>query len=418
MTLGNTIKTSLRGLAAHKGRSVLTILGVVIGVTAIILVMSIGQSAQNLILNQIQGLGSKMIIVLPGREPEGISDMTTLFADSLKEKDLEALKKKGNVPFAEDVMPLAFGGGSLSYLNEVYSATVMGVGDKEEDGIVEKVLNFTVDRGFFFTAEDVRAKASVAVVGDKVVEELFGKGAEPIGEKIKINGRNFKIIGLLPAKGQVGMFDLDGAVLIPYTTAQDYIFGKKNIDRIIINATEEELVDRTVDDIKITIRNNHGILDTEKDDFYIETQIDIMEKVSTITSILSILLTSIAAISLVVGGVGIMNIMLVAVTERTREIGLRKAIGATNKDILTQFLLDAVFLTVIGGIIGIILGASFSFLASFFVTNFYGLDFAFIFPVSAAILGIGVSAGIGLLFGIYPARQASKKSPIEALRYE
>jgi len=418
MTFKNTVRTSLTGLAAHKGRSALTILGVVIGVTAIILVMSIGQGAEKLILDQIQGLGSKMIFVLPGQEPSGPTDFASLYVDSLKERDLDSLKNKGNVPYIDDVMPLVFGYDSLAYGNETYQGMVLGVGDKTEFGVAERLFDFEIKDGVFFSPEDVRAKASVVIIGDKVIKELFSDGTDPIGEKIKIKGKNFKVIGLLPSQGSIGAFNFDEGALIPYTTAQDYVFGKKNFDRLVITATDENLVDRTVEDIEITLRNSHGIDDSKKDDFYVETQANIMETVSSITLVLTLLLTSVAAISLVVGGVGIMNIMLVSVTERTREIGLRKALGATNKDILWQFLMDSVFLTMIGGVVGIILGALLSFITSWIITTFYGINFTFVFPVSAALMGIGVSAGVGLLFGIYPARQASKKSPIEALRYE
>ncbi len=222
----------------------------------------------------------------------------------------------------------------------------------------------------------------------------------------------------MPKKGQFSFLNFDEVAIIPYTTAQQYIFGIKYFHRLVIEADSEANVPRTVEDIKITLRNSHNITDPEKDDFFIETQTEAMETVSTITNVLTLLLAAVAAISLLVGGVGIMNIMLVSVTERTREIGLRKAIGATEKDILTQFLLEAVILTLIGGIIGIILGASFSFATSLILTQVLSLSWAFTFPVQAALLGLGVAAFVGLVFGLYPARQASLKSPIEALRYE
>ena len=207
-------------------------------------------------------------------------------------------------------------------------------------------------------------------------------------------------------------------VIVPYTTAQQYILGIKHFQHIIVEADSEANIAQTVEDIKITLRNSHNITDPEKDDFNVSSQADAMAMVSTIMNILTLFLAAVAAISLIVGGVGIMNIMLVSVTERTREIGLRKAIGATDKNILFQFLLESVVLTASGGIIGIILGASFSFLTSLTLSKFWNLNWAFVFPVQAALLGFGVSAFVGLIFGLYPARQASKKSPIEALRYE
>lgn len=405
-------------MAANKGRSTLTILGIVIGIMAIIIVMAIGQSAQDLIVGQIQGLGSKTIAVVPGREPQGPADVASVFLDSLKERDLESLRSRSNVPYGEQVLPVVFGTARMAYENETYQATVLGSGDKENDNIFSEVFDIYPDQGVMYTAADVRAQASVAVIGSKVAEELFPNNGSPVGEKIKINGRNFRVVGVLPDKGQVSLFNFDDMVLVPYTTAQQYVLGRKYFDRFIVLAESDETVEQTVKDVEITLRNNHNIDDPEKDDFFVETQAGILERISSITTILTILLTAIAAISLVVGGVGIMNIMLVSVTERTREVGLRKALGATNRDILWQFLLDAVFLTCIGGVVGIALGSLITFLSITAINQLYQIGFTFSFPVGAAVIGIIVSALVGLVFGIYPAWKASLKSPIEALRYE
>lgn len=239
-----------------------------------------------------------------------------------------------------------------------------------------------------------------------------------MNQKVKIKGRNFRVIGVLKKKGQSALVNFDKAAIIPYTTAQRYIFGIKYFNAIVIEADSEANVAKTIEDIKITIRNSHGIESAGDDDFRVETQADAIAIVSTITNVLTYFLTAVAAISLIVGGVGIMNIMLVSVTERTREIGLRKSLGATYGDILMQFLIEAVTLTATGGIIGIALGSLFSFLISIVLTQTLAMDWKFAFPFIAALLGIGVSAFIGLIFGIYPARKAAKKSPIEALRYE
>jgi len=254
-------------------------------------------------------------------------------------------------------------------------------------------------------------------LGSKVKEELFGS-SDAINRIIKIKGKNFRVVGILPKKGSGSLVNFDDSAFAPYTTVQENLLGIKYFNRIVVEIDSEENVDRTVSDIEITIRNLHDITDPEKDDFYIETQEDMVESVSMVTGVLTLFLASVAAISLLVGGVGIMNIMLVSVTERTREIGLRKAVGATGKDILMQFLLEATMLTSIGGFIGIFLGASLGFLISLAITKFAGLNWGFSFPFGPALLGLGVAALIGLIFGIYPARQASKKSPIEALRYE
>ncbi|MBI4094972.1 MAG: ABC transporter permease [Candidatus Liptonbacteria bacterium] len=412
MKLSHTFAIALVGLKTHKSRSALTILGIVIGITAIILIMSLGKSAQDLILGQIQGLGSKTIVVIPGREPRGPSDVAQIFSDSLKERDLEALQKKSNVPTLSRVMPVLFGGDTASYLGETYRLTAFGATD-----LITELFDLSVAEGMFFSESDIQSRGSVVVIGSKVKQELFGnQGA--LGEKIKIKERNYRVIGILPKKGQVSFFNFDETAIIPYTTAQQYVFGIKHFHRFIVEATEESLIPQTVKDIELTLRENHGITDPDKDDFFVETQADLARRLGTITDILTLFLVSVAAISLVVGGIGIMNIMLVSVTERTREIGLRKALGATEADILNQFLLEAMTLTGTGGVLGIMFGAVLSFAASVILTRFVGLGWTFTFPVPAALIGLGVSALIGLVFGIYPAREASLKNPIDALRYE
>jgi len=412
MTVKNYIKTAFTGLKRNKSRSALTILGIVIGITAIILVMSLGKGAQDLILNQVRGLGSKTLIILPGRQPKGPTDAAQMFGDSLKERDIALLENKANVPDLARIIPIIFGSDSANYQGETYRLTIIGATEE-----VSKIFDTYPSEGSFFSEDDIKRNADVAVIGAKVKEQLFGN-SEVIGEKIKIKNRNLKVVGVLPKKGQVSFFNFDEMAIIPYTTAQKYIFGKKYFDRLIVEAVSEEAISRVVNDINLTLRNSHNITDPEKDDFHIETQAGLMSQISTITDVLTLFLLAVAAISLLVGGVGIMNIMLVSVTERTREIGLRKALGATKTNILIQFLLEAVFLTGAGGVVGIILGASFSFLASLVLGRVIGMSWSFTFPTSAAIVGLIVSGTIGLLFGLYPARQASLKSPIEALRYE
>lgn len=413
MTLKNALKISVRGLKTNRSRSFLTILGIVIGITAIILVMSLGRGAQDLILGQIQSIGSKTIAIVPGRQPTGISDSLSTFADSLKNKDVEDLQKRSNVPHLARIMPIVFGAETATRENKIHQTTIFGI-----NNFFAEIYDIYPEEGRLFTDEEISSKASVAIIGSKLKEELFDSDEEALGQKIRVKNQSLRIVGILPKKGQFSFISFDDALILPYTTAQQYIFGIKYYNRIVVEADSEQNVDETIADIKATLRSNHNITDPDKDDFFTETQAQAMDMVSTILNVLTLFLASIAAISLVVGGVGIMNIMLVSVTERTHEIGLRKAIGATDKDVLVQFLLEAVLLTLIGGIIGIILGASFSFLASLALTKFAGLNWGFTFPISAALLGLGVSAGVGLIFGIYPARQAAKKEPIEALRYE
>lgn len=412
MKLRHQWATALASLKANRSRSALTILGIVIGITAIMLVMSLGAGAQRLILSQIEGMGPRTIVVIPGREPTGPNDAAQIFSDSLKERDLELIRRRENVPSAEMIVPVLFGGESAAYSSETFRLTIFGASPQIAD-----TFDLPVAEGSWFTDEDVRSRADVVVIGSKVEDELFGE-ASGLGERVKIKGRSFRVIGVLPAKGQVSFFNFDETAVIPYTTGQQYVFGIKHFHRFIVTARTDDDIRPTVRDLQLTLRESHGITDPTKDDFFVQTQVDLAARFGAITGVLTLFLTSMAAISLLVGGVGIMNIMLVAVTERTREIGLRKALGATDGNILTQFLLEAVALTATGGLIGITLGSLLAWLAAFVLTRYAALGWIYTFPWTAAAMGLGVSAGVGLVFGLYPAKSAASKSPIEALRYE
>ncbi len=412
MTILKLTHSAIVGLTTHKSRSLLTILGIVIGITAIILVMSLGQGARNLILGQIQSIGAKLIAVIPGRQPKGPTDFLATFTDSLKARDLTALHNKTNIPHIETVMPVVFGSQTASYSGETYRPTILGVSDQ-----FGKIYNIYPSQGRIFTEDEVRSYADVAVIGSEVKKQLFGN-VPALGEKIKIKEKTFRVIGIIKQVGQLSFLNFDEAVFIPYTTAQQYVFGIKYFNRLAIEADDEANVDTTVSDIKRTLRISHNITDPDKDDFFVQTQAEALDTVGSVMNVLTLFLAAVAGISLVVGGIGIMNIMLVSVTERTQEIGLRKALGATYRNILLQFLFEAVFLTVTGGVIGILLGGSLSFLISLGLSHFYNLSWGFTLPLSAIFLGLGVSSAIGLIFGIYPARQAARRSPIDALRYE
>ncbi|MAZ41004.1 multidrug ABC transporter substrate-binding protein [bacterium] len=409
MPLKYTFKTALEGLRTNKSRSLLTILGIVIGITSVTLIMSISQGANDLILGEFETFGSKIISIEPGREPTGPSDFSALFSDSLKQKDLDALR---NIPTYTNIVPEVVVPGSVSFEGETFTGITLGANE-----IAADIFDLEVEEGDLFTDSDVRSRASVVVIGSDVKEELFGL-SDAVGNNIKIKDRNFRVVGVFKKKGNSLFFNTDELVLVPYTTAMQYLLGQNYFNEIIGEATSEDVIDETVFDIEATLRVAHNIDDPEKDDFYVVTQEGAAETVGLITGIMAALLASVAAISLVVGGIGIMNIMLVSVTERTREIGLRKALGATNRDIQNQFIAEAVGLTVAGGFIGVVLGTLLSFIASIGLTSAIGADWPFSLPFSAAVLGFVVSASVGLIFGIYPARQAAKKSPIEALRYE
>lgn len=412
MNLYQAFKTAIMGLTSNASRSILTILGIVIGIAAIIVVVAIGDSAQSMILGQIGGLGSKTIIIEPGREPQGPSDFSAILSDSLKEKDLIALKNKANVPGLKDLTPNIVVPGSVSYQGQTYRAMTIG-----SSAFLSRVLNIQPAEGQFFGDDDIREHATVAIIGSKVREKLFGLSTA-VGQNIKVKDKNFRVIGVLPQKGQVSIINVDDVVVIPYSTAQKDLMGINHYNSIMVEAENEQDLARTANDIKLTLRESHDITDPTKDDFHVMTQADIADRAKMITGILTWLLISVAAISLVVGGIGIMNIMFVSVTERTREIGLRKALGATDNNILTQFLLEAVLLTATGGIIGILLGAGISYIATLILSQIVSTNWTFTFPLSAALVGIGVSTMVGLIFGLYPAYKAAHKNPIEALRYE
>lgn len=411
MNIVDTWKVAFTALKANWGRSLLTILGIVIGIVAIVFVLSMGNAAQDFIISQVEGVGAHTLIVRPGREPEGPTDFAeTILSDSIKDRDIQFLRR---VPGIISVEPAVIVPGSVSYQNQVFRPTVFGW----TADALSQFFDIYPEEGELFTREDIDSRAKVAVIGYRVKQELFGE-SDAVGETIKIKGHNMKVVGVLPSKGQVSVLNLDEVVVIPYTTAQKDILAINHYHEVFFGVDEAADLDEVGEDLKAALRDLHGITDPAKDDFFLVTQQDIVDRISTITSALTIFLVAIASISLLVGGVGIMNIMLVSVTERTHEIGLRKALGATNQDILRQFLFEALALTVGGGILGVVLAALLSWVVAVVVRSFFALSWTFSVPLVAVLLGVGMAAFVGVVFGLYPARKAARKDPIEALRYE
>jgi putative ABC transport system permease protein len=411
-------KSSVKALKTNKTRSGLTILGIVIGIASIIIMMSIGQGAQSLIIGQISAMGSNNIFVEPGAwDPKSGAMMQQAMEEyeitTLTEEDAEAIAKD---PLIDAVAPFVMGTGRAIYGSNDKKVTFMGA-----TAAAHYIQDIHVSAGRELEDEDVKSMAKVAVLGVKIAKDLFGE-EDPLGKKMRIKDISFKVVGILEEQGTKMFQNMDEYIYLPLTSAQKFLLGVDYVRLIIAKTKTEAYIDRAVENIRLTLRERHKIdnpeNDLSKDDFKVMSQVETTEMVSQITGVLTALLSAIAAIALVVGGIGIMNIMLVSVTERTREIGLRKALGATRRDILVQFLLEAVMLTGVGGALGIAGGATVSFLAAVGLSRGLGMDWAFSFPVSAMLLGLGVSAFVGLVFGLYPARQAASKSPIEALRYE
>jgi len=412
MRLRDSATTAVRSLRTNATRSALTILGIVIGITAIILVMALGRGAQDLILNQVRAFGSESIFIEPGREPRGPADFAEIFTDSLTRRDVEALERPGNVLDLEFLSPLVAQIATVAHESETYRAQLRGASEHFPD-----ILDVVPAEGSFFTREDVERLASVAVIGAKVKQELFGP-SNAVGEHVKVKGRPFLVVGVIAPKGAASFIPYDDLVVVPVTTAQKYLLGIDHYHVIAARARTGADMNRVKAEITLTLREQHRITDPTKDDFHVSTQQDAVDRIGVIATALTALLAALAAISLVVGGVGIMNIMLVAVVERTREIGLRKALGARDADIRRQFLLEAIVLTVAGGVIGVLLGAALAFVVALVLSRTVAIGWSFTFPISAALLGIGVAAIVGLIFGLYPAQKAARKSPMEALRYE
>ena len=406
MNWANLFKISLKALANNKMRAFLTMLGIIIGVAAVITMIALGQGAKQNIQSEISGMGSNMIMIHPGGERRGGVRLDPSEMQTLKEADYEALRKESL--FLAGISPNVSSSGQLISGNNNYPSSVSGV---STDYIAIRQLN--VEKGEMFTEADIKKSAKVCVIGTTIVDNLFPDGSEPLGKTIRLNQVPLKVIGVLESKGYNSMgMDQDDIVLVPYTTVMKRFRAINYLEGIFASAISEDITGLATADIEDILRRQHKLKNTDENDFMIRTQQELSEILDTTTNLLTTLLACIAGISLLVGGIGIMNIMYVSVTERTREIGLRMSVGARGIDILVQFLIEAILISITGGIIGILMGcgacAAVKYLAHWPVA----------IQLWSVVLSFLVCTFTGVFFGWYPAKKAAALDPIDALRYE
>ncbi|NMC35577.1 FtsX-like permease family protein [Candidatus Beckwithbacteria bacterium] len=392
-------------LTVNKVRTGLAMLGVIIGIGSVIALMSLGQASQKNITDQIQSLGANLLTIQPGASREGGIRGASGSRESLTLDDAKAIKSE--ISLISDISPVISGNSQIIAGRNNTNTQVYGVYPE-----YLTVNNVEIEYGSFISERQITAMSRVAVLGPDVVTDLFGEGANPVGQSIRIDSQSLKIIGVTTSKGGTGMMSQDSMIFVPLTVAQKILYGQNYLSTLSLSVVNENSMSQAQDEVEALLLKRHGISDPDSADFRIMNQEDLIDTVSSVTGTFTTLLAGIAAISLVVGGIGIMNIMLVTVTERTREIGLRKALGAKKRVVIYQFLIEAILITFIGGIIGVVIGISISLILS----SVMSLPFT-IAPTSI-LLAFGVSVLIGVVFGWYPAQKAAKLQPIEALRYE
>lgn len=399
------LKIALGSIRANKGRALLTVLGIIIGIAAVIAMLSVGEGAQATITDQVQGLGSNTINVFAVADFGGFtsrSGIQSLFSSKLDHEILDVLDNEIKFKEVTALAPNTSTSSEIIYRSRSKSSSVYGV-----PAVYFDIRNMNIQQGEAFTDRDDRNQSKVAVLGSDIAGKLFGEN-NPVGTDIKIDGSNYLVLGVIEEKGG----DFDENVYVPFNTATNYITGSKDFSQLTIAVADEDVVDSVALKIEEALRDYYRLGEDEDANFSVITSSDILELTQTITGVFTTLLASIAGISLVVGGIGIMNIMLVSVSERTKEIGLRKAVGAKQRAILSQFLMESIVLTMLGGIIGVLFGSAMALL----IGNLG--DIPTTISLNAVTLATTVSITIGVVFGFYPAYQASKLNPIEALRYE
>ena len=412
MSIANLFKIALRAIAANKLRSFLTMLGIIIGVASVITMLAIGQGSKRSIQKQISEMGSNMIMIMPGQDMRGGVRRDASEMETLKLTDYDALKDQ--CQYISAISPVVNSSGQFIYGNNNTPSTIYGV-----NGDYLTIRQLSVEDGEMFTDEDIKASAKVCVIGKTVADNLFPDGSDPVGKVVRFNTIPFRVVGVLKSKGYNSMgMDQDDLVLAPYSAVMKRILAITYVQSINCSALTEDLTDKATEEITAILRAQHKLKDAteesegDEDDFNIRSQEELATMMNSTTDLMTILLACIAGISLVVGGIGIMNIMYVSVTERTREIGLRMSVGARGFDILSQFLIESILLSVTGGIIGVLIGV-----AATYGVNIFAKWPVFIQPWSV-LLSFCVCTATGVFFGWYPAKKAAMLDPIEAIRYE
>ena len=402
MLFWTSLKVALKSLLANKLRSFLATLGIIIGVGAVISMLALASGAKKSIMDRVASMGTNVLIVRPGQgHHRGIGGGSR---QSLKLTDAEAILKE--VEGVSQVAPVVNGSAQVKFMNKNAQVSIMGT-----TITYFPIRAFTVEKGRCFTEQEVESMAHVAILGPTTVENLFEEN-DPLGETIKVKGINFRVVGVLKSKGDQGWFNPDDQVIIPYTTAMKQVIGDDYLREIDVQAKEADLLDTIQVKTEEVLRKTHRIVAGADDDFHVRNQADALAMANDVTQTFTVLLGGIASISLLVGGIGIMNIMLVTVTERTKEIGVRKAIGARDRDILRQFLFESILLSGIGGGLGILAGVGIARAIA------AATEFTTLVEMQSVALAFGVSASVGIFFGYYPASRAAQLDPIDALRYE